>query len=95
MEHEVKDILKSVLNDIGKRRKEVDFEKAAAAWEKAAGPQAKAHTKIVYLTKDKIRVNVDNSSLLYDLNLRKERIRRELKKSLGVDDMRFVLGEIN
>ncbi|HAJ57675.1 MAG TPA: hypothetical protein DCL35_07935 [Candidatus Omnitrophica bacterium] len=95
MGDEVKDILRSVLSDLKKKSKDVDFEKAAAAWHKAAGPQAQLHTKIVYLTKEKIRVNVDNSSLLYDLNLRKERIRKGLKKSLGIDEIRFVLGEIH
>ncbi|MBI5873204.1 MAG: DUF721 domain-containing protein [Candidatus Omnitrophica bacterium] len=95
MGQEVKDILKTVLSDLKKKRKDADFEKAAEVWEKIVGPHAFACTKIVYLTKDRIRVNVGNSSQLYDLNLKKERIRRELKKALGIEDVRFVLGELS
>ena len=91
---EVKDILKNVLADLKKKQKDVDFEKVSKAWERAVGPKAFLHTKIVHLTKELIRVNVDNSSRLFDLNLKKEQIKRELKKSLGIDDVRLKLGDI-
>jgi predicted nucleic acid-binding Zn ribbon protein len=91
----IKNVLQGVLSDMMKQQKGVDFQKALDAWKKAVGPKACAHTKIVYLTKEKIRVNVDNSAWLYDLNLRKERILRELKKDLDVEDIRFRLGEVH
>ncbi len=91
---EVKSILKDVLSDLKKKRKGIDFEKASAAWERIVGPGVSRHTKIVYLTKDRIRVNVDNSSSLYDLNLRKDRISKELKKAIKIEDIRFTLGEV-
>lgn len=91
---EVKDILKSVWTDLKKKQKETDFETVAKTWKKIVGPRTFAHTKIVYLTKELIRVNVDNSSSLYDLSLRKEGIRRALKKTLKIEDVRFKLGDI-
>ena len=90
----VKDILKSVLSDLQKKQKETDFGTVVKAWKKIVGPQAFPHTKIVYLTKELIRVNVDNSSSLYDLSLKKEGIRRALKKTLKIEDVRFKLGDI-
>ena len=90
----VKDVLKDVFHDLMKRRKEGDFQKAQEAWEKIVGPKATLHTKIVYLTKEKIRVNVDNSAWLYDLTRRKEKIQKELKKILDIEDLRFRLGSV-
>lgn len=91
---EVKEILKGVLSDLKKKTKEADFDRVLAAWERIAGPRAFAHTKIVHLTKEKIHVNVDNSAQLFDLNLKKERIQRELKEALGVEQVRFKLGAV-
>jgi predicted nucleic acid-binding Zn ribbon protein len=91
---ELKDILKDVWRDLAKKHKEQDTDKVQTAWEKIVGPSASAHTRIVYLTKEKIRVNVDSSAWLYELNLKKEHIKKELSGSLGIGDVRFSLGEI-
>ncbi len=91
---EIKNVLHGVLKDMMKQKKDVDFQKALDVWKRAVGAKAFAHTKIVYLTKDKIRVNVNSSSQLYDLNLRKERILRDIKKDLDVADIKFKLGEV-
>jgi predicted nucleic acid-binding Zn ribbon protein len=90
----IKDVLHSVFRDLEKKQQGVDFEKASLAWEKAVGPKAAAHTKIVYLTKEKIRVNVNNSAWLFELNLKKGQIQKTIKKSLNIDDVRFRLGDI-
>ncbi|MFH0940767.1 MAG: DciA family protein [Candidatus Omnitrophota bacterium] len=91
---QIKDVLQSVIHDLMKQKKGVDFQKARDVLKKAIGAKAFAHTQIVYLTKDKIRVNVDSSSRLYDLNLRKERIAREISEALQIKDIRFRLGDI-
>jgi len=90
----IKDVLHSIFHDMEKRQHAVDFQKTAAVWEKTVGPKAAGHTKIVYLTKDKIRVNVDNSAWLYTLNLEKARIQKELKKTLKIEDVKLRLGAI-
>jgi predicted nucleic acid-binding Zn ribbon protein len=94
MADELKDILKDVWRDLAKKQKDQDSDKVQAAWDRIVGPKASAHTRIVYLTKDKIRVNVDSSAWLYSLNLKKERIKNELKNTLGIDDVRLALGGI-
>ena len=91
---EIKSVLKGVLHDLMKRHDEGDFQKAQVVWEKIVGPTAAKHTKIVYLTKEKIRVNVDNSTRLYDLTRNKEKIQGEIKKLLDIEDLRFRLGPI-
>ena len=91
---EIKDVLASVIRDLTKHKKDVDFQKALDVLKGAIGATAFAHTQIVYLTKEKIRVNVDSSAWLYALNLKKEHIQAELEKSLGIGDLRLALGDI-
>lgn len=92
---DVKDIVKSVLADLTKKHRKGDLDKVQKAWKRIVGPAAFAHSKIVHLTKERIRVNVDSSAWLYDLNLRKARIAKELDKSLKIKDVNFRLGEIS
>jgi len=90
----IKDVVNTVFRDLMKKQEEVDAPRVTAAFKKIVGAKSFAHTRIVYLTKDKIRVNVDNSAWLYELNLRKTRIQKELNKSCKIDDLRFRLGSI-
>ena len=90
----VKDVLQHVFSDLMKKEKRVGFAKIDEAWKRIVGPKAYLHTKIVYLTKDKIRVNVDNSSWLYDLNLKKEHIDKELYREFKIKDIKFKLGQV-
>ena len=94
MADELKDILKDIWKDLAKKHKEQDSGRVQEAWEKIVGAKASAHTRIVYLTKEKIRVNVDSSAWLYSLNLKKEFIQEELKKSLGIGGLTLTLGDI-
>ena len=93
MTDELKDILKDVWQDLARKQKDQDGDKVQAAWDKIVGPKASAHTRIVYLTKDKIRVNVNSSAWLFALNLKKESIKDALKKTLGIADLRLTLGD--
>jgi hypothetical protein len=94
MADELKDILKDLWKDLAKKHQEQDGSRVQEAWEKIVGPKASTHTRIVYLTKEKIRVNVDSSAWLYALSLKKEYIQIELKKVLGIGELRLSLGEI-
>ncbi|HQP92207.1 MAG TPA: DciA family protein [Candidatus Omnitrophota bacterium] len=91
---EVKDLINDVLSGLIKKQKETDFEHLAKTWEGILGPKLCAHTKITYLTKERIHVNVDNSSALFDLNLRRGSIEKELKKKVNIGSVRFKLGGI-
>ncbi len=90
----IKKVLHGVFQDLMKKQKETDYQKTLDVWKRIAGPKAFPHTKIVYLTKDKMRVNVNSSAWLYELNLRKERIQRELDKALKIKEVNFRLGEV-
>ncbi len=91
----VKTVLNSVFEGLMKKQKQVDFKKTQQVWEGVVGPRASTHTRIVYLTKEKIRVNVDSSAWLYELNLQKQRIAKELKEALNIEDIKFRLGDID
>ena len=92
---EIKDVLAGVLHDLMKKQKGEDFAKTLQTWKRIVGPKAYPHTKIVHLTKDRIRVNVNSSAWLYELNLKKERIQRALNKALKIREVNFRLGEVD
>ena len=91
---EIKSVLKSVLKDLMKQGKGRDIDGARAAWKRIVGEAAAAHSQIVYLTKDKIRVNVNSSAWLYQLNLKKSEIGKEVYKALKIRDVKLRLGDI-
>jgi hypothetical protein len=91
--HQMKELLREVFQDLINRSKETDFQKAIEVWRGIVGEVNFAHTKIVGLTKEKMRVNVDSSARLYALNLEKGRIEKEIKKALNVEGVSLRLGE--
>lgn len=91
---EIREVVGSLIKDLDKQRKKIDLEKVQAVWEAVAGPKAAAHTKIVYLTKEKIRVNVNSSAWLYELHLKKERLEKEILKKLKIPELELRLGDI-
>lgn len=94
MMDDVKDILKDVLHDLLKKQKDLNADKVQAVWDKIVGPKASQHTRIVHLAKDRIRVHVDSSAWLYEMNLNKERIQGELRKALKIQEVYFRLGSV-
>ncbi|MCX5692222.1 MAG: DUF721 domain-containing protein [Candidatus Omnitrophica bacterium] len=73
-------------------------EEIVAAWHKAIEPEAAFHTKPVAIKKNILTVEVDSSSWLYILSLKKRNILGAMKKTLGdveIEDIRFRIGEIN
>ncbi|MEA3305221.1 MAG: DciA family protein [Candidatus Omnitrophota bacterium] len=72
----------------------VNIEKA---WEETAGEKAFVHSKPASLRKKKLVINVDGSSWLYELTLRKEELLDGLKKKLGknkIKELQFRIGEL-
>lgn len=73
-------------------------EEIIAAWHKAIEPGAIAHTKPVAIKKNILTIEVDSSTWLYVLSLKKRNILGAMKKTLGdakIEDIRFRMGEIS
>ena len=73
------------------------IEEISALWKEAAGEKAAAHTRPASLRKKKLVVNVDGSSWLYELTLRKKEILERLQKKLGEDkikELQLRIGEV-
>ena len=89
-------VVKNIISDIGKRGTLTE-EEMLAAWEAVAGRRAAKHARPASLKKSKLVVNVDGSSWLYELTLKKKEILRRLGEELGnkkVSDIRFRIGEV-
>lgn len=89
-------VVKDIISNIG-RRGVVTEEEMLAAWETAAGRRAAKHARPASLKKSKLVVNVDGSSWLYELTLKKKEILKKLEGHLGnkrVSDIRFRIGEV-
>jgi len=68
------------------------------AWENAAGSEAVRHTKCVAIKKTILTVEIDSSTWLYFLSMKKKPILAAMKKALGkksIEDIRFRIGEIS
>jgi len=65
-----------------------------AAWEGAAGEEASRHTKINFLKKGRLVVNVSDSAWLYRLTFEKEDILQRLNKAQKrrVKEIQFRIG---
>ena len=72
-------------------------EKIIAAWSEVVGKKGRAHSKPASLRRQRLIVNVDGSTWLYELTLNKERLLKGIKKKLGEDkvkEIQFRIGEI-
>jgi predicted nucleic acid-binding Zn ribbon protein len=73
-------------------------EKIVAAWYKATAPEALFHTKPVAIKKNILTIEVDSSTWLYMLNLKKKNILNGMRVALGetkIEDIRFRMGEMD
>ena len=57
-------------------------------WKKVAGKKAFSHTKPASLRKKRLVINVDGSTWLYELTLKKDELLAGLKKELGEDKIK-------
>lgn len=94
MTEELRGLLRDVLEDLQKRQEAGRADKARQAWCSAVGARAAGHSEIVYLTKDKIRVNVETSAWLHALNLKRESLEKKLQTTLGPVRLMLRLGPV-
>jgi len=94
MADELKGLVTEVWKDLLKRQEQGRADTARQAWREAAGEQAAGHTEIVYLTKDKIHINVESSAWLHALTLKKESLEKKLEAKLGPTSLRLRLGPV-
>ncbi|MDP2980659.1 MAG: DUF721 domain-containing protein [Candidatus Omnitrophota bacterium] len=94
---DIGDILKQVIKTIDTKTHGAR-EEIVNAWHKAIEPGAVAHTRPVAIKKDILTVEVDSSTWLYVLSLKKKNILESMKKTLGsakIEDIKFRIGEIS
>ena len=92
----LEDVVRSVLKDIDKQQRPTAVE-IDAAWKDAAGEKAFGHTKAASLRKKKLLVNVDGSTWLYALTLKKDELLQRLQENLGkerIGQLQFRIGDL-
>ena len=89
-------VVKSIIKKLDKQSR-LTSDDVEKAWKKIVGKKAASHTKPASLRKKQLVVNVDGSSWLYELTLKKAELLTELKKKLGedrIEELRFRIGEL-
>ena len=72
-------------------------EKILQAWQGVAGEKASGHTRPVNIRRNVLTIEVDSSTWLYELSLKKRSILKDIKKELTqykIKDIRFRMGDI-
>ena len=93
---DIKSVLKKVIGKIEKQgpgKKEIILN----AWERVAGKRAAAHSRPVAIKRKILTIEVDSSTWLYALNLKKRHILKDIKRVLQqykIEDIRFRMGDI-
>lgn len=94
----IKDVLSAVIQNLaGEKKTKIEIVKEAFG--AALGETAKAHAAPVAFKAKRLVVNVDSSSWMYELNLKKPQIlaglNQKLKKeNIQINDIMFRIGEI-
>ncbi len=89
-------VVKSLMEGLDKHSNPT-AEDIEGIWREIAGKKASSHTKPASLRKKHLIINVDGSSWLYELTLRKGELLSKLKKELGKDkikELQFRIGEL-
>lgn len=89
-------VVKSIIKKLDKQSR-LTSDDVEKAWKQAAGKKAASHTKPASLRKKQLVINVDGSSWLYELTLKKAELLAGLKKKLGgdkIEELRFRIGEL-
>jgi len=90
-------VIKSLIEKLDKEARPTS-EDIEAIWKDVAGDKAARHAKPVSLRKKRLIVNIDGSSWLYELTLKKESLLSALKNKLGEDkikELQFRIGELS
>ncbi|MDD5680529.1 MAG: DciA family protein [Candidatus Omnitrophica bacterium] len=89
-------VIKSLIEKLDKEARPTS-EGIETIWQEIAGDKAAKHAKPVSLRKKRLVINVDGSSWLYELTLKKGVLLGGLKKKLGEDkitELQFRIGEL-
>ncbi len=92
----IEGVIKAVIEKLGREARPT-AEDINSIWRAAAGEKAAEHSKPVSMRNKRIIVNVDGSSWLYELTLKKVFLLKELKKKLGeekIKELQFRIGEL-
>lgn len=95
IEH-IDSIIKSIVEKLWRDRCPTR-EDMAAAWKEAAGDAIFKHSKPAAIRKGRLVINVDGSSWLYELTLRKETLLKKMKNAMGgenIKELQFRIGEL-
>ena len=95
-EKPLEDALKNIINGITKKGGLTE-EDVAAAWDGAVGKNAAAHSRPRSLKDSRLIVNVDGSSWLYELTVRKKEILGKLGaelKNKKIKEITLRIGEL-
>jgi len=92
----IKGILNKVIRRIEKEGP-ASKEKILIAWQDIVGEKASSHSRPVGIRRRVLTIEIDSSTWLYQLNLKKRAILKDIKKELGsdkIEDIRFRMGDI-
>ena len=93
---EIKDIVGRVIEKI-ERQEPGRKEEILSVWNSVVGEKASLHSRPVGIKSKHITIEVDSSTWLYDLTLRKRSILKDINKLLEkhkIEDIRFKMGDI-
>jgi predicted nucleic acid-binding Zn ribbon protein len=93
---DIKGILGNVINKIQTKNRGVKKD-ILTIWNSLAGDNVNRHARPLILKKKVLIVEVDSSSWLYELSLKKSILLQEMQKKTGADkiqDIRFRMGEL-
>jgi predicted nucleic acid-binding Zn ribbon protein len=91
------DTIKAVLEKvIGTLQEKNQQDPIMAAWEKCAGKKIRMHSQPLGIWHKSLRVAVDSSAWLYEMNLNKKALLQQLTaQGLKIKDITFRIGKVN
>ncbi len=91
----IKDTVASVMQNLAQKKSANAGNEPQEILRKVLTKKELGHIRFNYLKKGVLSLNVDSSSWLYSLSLKKEALLAKLgKKSKGIKDIRFRIGEV-
>ena len=90
------DLIGGVIKNLTSKER-LGAEEIGAAWQEAVGQAAAKHSRPVSFNKASLVVNIESSSWLYELTVRKKEIIKTLERELKgkkIKELRFRIGDI-
>ncbi len=95
-EKPLEEVLKNIISGVSGKAVATQ-EDVRAAWENAVGKKAARHSRPRSLASSRLIVNIDDSSWLYELTVRRKEILKKLGealKSSRIKDITFRIGDL-